>query len=467
MQNADFENGIGMTRARGEGSPRKRKDGRWEHAITIGKTARGNPKRVSFYGITRKEASQKATKALAEQQAGTFTASEPTTVADLLERWIDFRATNHRLKPTTKHSYAWIIKQYLVPQLGSIRVTSLTPLQVEQFQGRLARDGLSPRTIRYARSLLSSALKQAMRWGLIHRNVVDFVDAPRVGKPKRTVWQPNEARQFLETARPERLYALFHLALVTGLRRGELLGLRWRDLDLRVVCHHAGTISVNKSVVHGRDTNWQAAGILLPARIGIGSQIPEQIREWHTITKILDNGCLDLDAPSGRWRAGTPYVIEELRGSICIANTVSFIGAKPVQLPPKTDRSERQLDLDPLTAGVLLERRAAFDLERQAAGEAWRDFDLVFGSQWGTPTFESTLRRIKTRILTAAKVPHVSTHGIRYTYTSLAAFRELDIKLVSERLGHTTTRMTQDTYQQTYRQAHRRAALSSDELFGK
>jgi integrase len=263
-----FESEVPVTRGKGEGSPRRRKDGRWEHAITIGATKSGNPKRVSFYGATRKEASAKAMKALAERRTGTFTPSDPTTVADLFARWLEFRTTNRKLKQTTAHSYAWIARHYLLPRLGDMRVTALTPLHLERLQASLAREGLSPRTIRYARSLLSSALKQAMRWGLIHRNVVDFVETPRVTRPKRRVWQPEEAHRFFEAARNERLHALFHLALVTGLRRGELLGLRWQDLDLEVMYHTAGTVSANGRTVRGTDTRWQQAGILSPARLG-------------------------------------------------------------------------------------------------------------------------------------------------------------------------------------------------------
>ncbi len=175
---------------------------------------------------------------------------------------------------------------------------------------------------------------------------------------------------------------------------------------------------------------------------------------------------LELEEPLGKVPPGTPYVVEELRGAMRIENAVSFIGAMPLQHSPKTESSQRALDLDPLTVGLLLERRDAFDLERRAAGDAWQDFDLVFGSRFGTPTFESTLRRIKARLCTAAGVPCVSVHGIRYTYTSLAVLRGLDIKLVSERLGYTTTRMTQDTYQQTYKRAHRQATLSRQDLVG-
>jgi Type ISP C-terminal specificity domain/Phage integrase family len=116
---------------------------------------------------------------------------------------------------------------------------------------------------------------------------------------------------------------------------------------------------------------------------------------------------------------------------------------------------------------ALLERHEASDFERRAAGAKWQEYDLVFGSSVGTPVWESSLRRIKTRIATLANVPDLSVHAVRYTYTSLAVLRGLDIKVVSERLGHSTIRMTQDVYQQVYNQQRRGAALSSDQLLGK
>lgn len=456
-----------MTRGKGEGSPRKRKDGRWEFAITVGKTETGNPKRVSFYGKTRAEVTDKAAKSLADLRAGTFTANDPTTVAQLLERWLKLNTEGKRLKATTAHSYAWIVEKYIAANLGDRRVQKLTPYDVETFQAKLARNGLSPRTIRYARALLSSALKRAVRWGLVQRNVVDGTDAPRLDKPKRTVWTPAQLRAFLDAARTERLYTLFHLAVVTGLRRGELLGLRWQDLKLEIAHHTQGAVGVEGDRVSGEQTGWQAAGILLPARIGFGSNDPSEIIVWSAITGFLNNNDLIIDTSISGLPSGTPYVIEELRGTLRIENTVNFLGAKIVQQTPKTDESERFLDLDPLTVGLLFERQAAYDLERRAMGEDWQAHDLVFGSSRGTPMFESTLRRIKARLCKAAGVPQLTVHGFRYTYTSLAALRRLDIKVVSERLGHATTRMTTEVYQQTYREGHRAAALSADELIGK
>jgi integrase len=453
-----------MARGKGEGSPRKRKDGRWEWAITIGKTKSGNAKRISFYGETRTEVLQKAEDWKSKHRVGQTMLPNTVTVTELYTRWLEFRATNRKLKATTVRDYGYIFKQYIAPHVGAIRVAHLEPLHLEQMQTNLAKADIGPRTILHARGLLSSALKQAMRWGLVARNVAELVDAPRAAKVNRKTWTPEQARAFLDAARGERLYALFHLGLVTGMRRGELLGLRWQDLELSLEHQRTGTVGVNKRTVRGRGVQWNE--VLVGSRIGFGSQQPERINTWFEILEV-NKQTLTLDSSAGTHPTGTKYVIETHQGNLRVENTVAFIGATVVQQTPKTEASKRQINLDPFTVRALLERREASDFERRAAGAKWQEYDLVFGSSVGTPVWESSLRRVKTRIATLANVPDLSVHAVRYTYTSLAVLRGLDIKVVSERLGHSTTRMTQDVYQQVYNQQRRGAALSSDQLLGK
>ena len=453
-----------MTRGKGEGSPRKRKDGRWEWAITVGRTQGGNPKRISFYGDTRTEVLEKAEDWKGKHRAGWSIKPNTVTVTELYTRWLEFRTANRKLKATTVRDYQYMLKQYIAPHVGEVRVAQLEPLHIEQMQTNLARAGIGPRTILHARGLLASALKQALRWGLVARNVAELVDAPRTGKVKRRTWTPEQARAFLKAARGERLYALFHLGLVTGMRRGELLGLRWQDLEFGLEHHNTGSVQVSGRSVKGQGVKWQ--GVPLGARIGFGTRDAAQVQAWFEIIACEGN-TITLNTKSGPHPKGTRYVIEEHQASLRVENTVAFIGTAVVQQSPKTEASRRGMQLDPHTVRLLLERREAAHFERRAAGTKWQEHDLVFGSSVGTPVWESTLRRVKARIARLADVPDLSVHGVRYTYTSLAALRRLDIKVVSERLGHTTTRMTQDVYQQVYREQQRAAALSSAQLLGR
>jgi integrase len=173
-----------MARGKGEGSPRKRKDGRWEWAITIGKTKSGNAKRISFYGETRTEVLQKAEDWKSKHRVGQTMLPNTVTVTELYTRWLEFRATNRKLKATTVRDYGYIFKQYIAPHVGAIRVAHLEPLHLEQMQTNLAKADIGPRTILHARGLLSSALKQAMRWGLVARNVAELVTRTGTGLPR-------------------------------------------------------------------------------------------------------------------------------------------------------------------------------------------------------------------------------------------------------------------------------------------
>ena len=120
-------------------------------------------------------------------------------------------------------------ERYVIPKLGKVKLDKLTPLHLQRMVSELA-DEIGVPTANKARTLMFAALKQAVRWGLIHRNPCEAVAKLKETRHEMTLWTPAETVQFLEAARPHRLYAAFYLAVFAGLRRGELLGLRWKDL---------------------------------------------------------------------------------------------------------------------------------------------------------------------------------------------------------------------------------------------
>jgi integrase len=121
---------------------------------------------------------------------------------------------------------------HIVPALGHIKLKKLTPLHVQQFYGAKLESGLSKRTVEYIHTVLHAALKQAVRWELVPRNVTEAVDPPRPNNKERPTFTLEQARLLLEAARGDRFEALYVLAIHTGMRRGELLGLSWDDVDL-------------------------------------------------------------------------------------------------------------------------------------------------------------------------------------------------------------------------------------------
>jgi len=136
------------------------------------------------------------------------------------------------IRPSTFVSYEGIARRHLTPTLGR---TTLERLSIHDIAGLIAQkrsDGLSPRTVQYVLFVLRNALNKAVRWGAAVRNVASLVDAPRVAHRDVNVLSPEDALRFVTAAREDRLEALWVLAISTGLRRGELLGLTWNDIDL-------------------------------------------------------------------------------------------------------------------------------------------------------------------------------------------------------------------------------------------
>ncbi|MFD8723900.1 tyrosine-type recombinase/integrase [Streptomyces sp. NPDC059629] len=254
-------------RANGDGTVYQRKDRRWEAAGYV--LAPGNTrKRLRVYGSTRKEALAKLTEKIAASNRGLPVPSAQGSVAAYLTYWLDTVAV-HQLRENTHTRYTACVNRYLIPGLGKKKLTKLTAKDVRTWLNQLrttcqccvrgidtARDEprccavgqccrklLSPLTLTYIHSVLKSALEHAVREEEIPRNVARNV---RTGTPRPRRFEPltaDEARQLLTAAESHRLRALFELALHTGLRKGELLGLRWEDLDL-----DAGTAAIRRTL---------------------------------------------------------------------------------------------------------------------------------------------------------------------------------------------------------------------------
>ncbi|MDX3457246.1 site-specific integrase [Streptomyces sp. ME02-8801-2C] len=255
------------TRANGDGTVYQRKDSRWEAAGYV--LAPGNTRRrVRVYGTTRKEALAKLTEKIAASNRGLPAPSAQGSLAAYLTYWLENVAIHH-LRENTHTRYTAVTRLYLTPGLGKKKLTKLTAKDVRTWLNQLrttcqcctraldtARDQprccaagkccskrLSPLTLAYVHSVLKSALEHAVREEEIPRNVARNV---RTGTPRPRRFEPlttEEAREFLAAASGHRLQPLFELALHTGLRKGELLGMRWEDLDLA-----GGTASIRRTL---------------------------------------------------------------------------------------------------------------------------------------------------------------------------------------------------------------------------
>jgi integrase len=218
-------------RGQNEGSIYKRTDGRWAAAINLG-YAGGKLKRKTFYGKTRTEVQAKLTEALSDKQKGLPVVIERQTVGQFLERWLE-DCVKPSVRPNTYYSYEQHVRLYLKPELGQIQLSKLSPQHIQTLMNSQLKVGRSPRLVQYLRTVLRCALTQALKWNLVARNVATLVDSPRYKKTEVVPFTVEQVHTFLESIKGDRLEAVFRVALSLGLREGEILGLRWQDVDFQ------------------------------------------------------------------------------------------------------------------------------------------------------------------------------------------------------------------------------------------
>ena len=220
---------MSRKRGNGEGSISRRKGGGWMAQYTV-YTAEGR-KRRTLYGKTRAEVAAKLAKALSDREGGMVFDAGSLTLGDYLDRWGN-DSVKDSVKQRTFENYAYVVRLHLKPALGATKLKALTPADVQRLYRSKLDSGLSARTVQLIHTTLHKALGQAVRWTLVPRNVTDAVTAPRPAKKEIRPLNPEQAQALLDAAREDPLEALYVLSVNAGLRRGELLGLRWADVDL-------------------------------------------------------------------------------------------------------------------------------------------------------------------------------------------------------------------------------------------
>ncbi|MEU0838164.1 site-specific integrase [Streptomyces sp. NPDC005962] len=213
----------------GAGSIWQRKDGRFEARVYVPQPD-GTRKRKTVYGNTWDECDEKRQELVRRDRQGIPTPSRSSKLSEWLPYWLEEHIRPHR-KRTTYIKYEMHVRLYLVPQLGTRRLESLTTANVRRMLSAVTAKA-SAATAKEAHRVLRTALTAACREELISRNVAKLVPAPRVEPRELRPWTLDQAQTFLEAARSDPLYAAFVLAVALGLRRGEILGLHWRDVDL-------------------------------------------------------------------------------------------------------------------------------------------------------------------------------------------------------------------------------------------
>ena len=344
--------------------------------------APGAPRRQMFKsGFPTKAAARAALReALASTSADVTTHN--LTVREYLESWHEGK---RQLKPTTAVAYRSYLDHYLIPRLGHLRLLDLRAHHLDRLYNDIEVGvrgrRLSPSTVRRVHATLRSALNTAVKRRLIPYNPAQHVELPPERPVRARPWDVEQCQQFLRHARHDRLATLYHLILVTGMRRGEVIGLRWEDVDL-----------------------------------------------------------------SGEYLRVAQQIVE-LRGQLTTST-------------PKTRRGTRAVPLDPGTVAMLKDHRRAQDVERQLWGDAWQEHGLVFTREDGRPLRPEYVTRHFQQLAGEPGLPRIRLHDLRHTNASLALSAGVQMKVVSERLGHSTTTITADLYTHVIPSVGRSAAAA-------
>lgn len=237
-----------LKRGQNEGSIYQRQDGRWVGVLNLG-WENGRRKRKSFYGATAADVADQLLKARSDHSRGLPVALERQTLGQYLARWLE-ESAKVSTRPRTFDRYAQLIRLHIAPTIGPVRLEKVTPAHIQRLINEKLASGLSPKTVRHIRGVLATALGRAAKWGLVARNVAALTDAPKQVRAEMRAFSPDEAQRFIDAVKGERLEALYLLTLTLGLRRGEVLALKWDaiDFDSRTVHIRTSLQRVNGSL---------------------------------------------------------------------------------------------------------------------------------------------------------------------------------------------------------------------------
>lgn len=221
---------LGKRRSKGDGAVFRRSDGRWVGQVNLG-WRDGRRVRKTVQGATRKDVQDAVRALLRNVEDGIPPPTRSPRLNEFLKQWLV--SVKPALRPSTYVSYEGIVRLHIAPEIGHVHMDKLSVDQVAGLIARKVSDSrFSPRSTHYVLQVLRIALNKAVRWGVVPRNVATLVDAPRVAHQDVRVLSPEETKRLLEAARSDAMEGLVVLAVSTGLRLGEALGLQWPDIDL-------------------------------------------------------------------------------------------------------------------------------------------------------------------------------------------------------------------------------------------
>lgn len=221
-------------RGHNEGSIYQQANGKWRAQITL------DGKRLSYTAKTRKECLEWIQKTQTQIRKGLSYTSAQTTFGEFLEHWLLNKETH--LRTQTMEQYRRTAKNHILPTLAHVKFKDLTPSRIQRLYNTLLDDGVGPRTVQIVHAVIHGCLEQAFKISLVTFNPSSVVIVPKVEEKEMKVWNEAQVSQFLVTIKAQRNEHLYRLALATGMRQAELLGLMWDDIDW------SGMLSVRRQV---------------------------------------------------------------------------------------------------------------------------------------------------------------------------------------------------------------------------
>ena len=345
----------------------------WTYVVDVGPDGSGRRRQKSKGGFdTKKQAQAALNDAINRLHQGTYVEASTTTVEQFFRNtWLP--TVKGTIRPTTYSSYEMHVRCYLVPAFGSLHLQKLTPALINVFYGELRggwndRPVLSASTVRRIHATFHRALRDAVRWQVIPHNPAAAADPPRAARPEINVWTPDQLRVFLRVMTTHDDYILWLFYILTGVRRGEALALRWSDVDL-----NEATATIRRSLVP------------VDHRLVFGE--------------------------------------------------------------PKTERGRRRIGLDSHLVGALTAHRQVQSENHLRTRADDDNADLVFARLDGTPLRPEQVSRRFSKAVGTTGLPQIRLHDLRHLHATLALAAGVPARVVADRLGHSTTAVTTDTYQ--------------------
>jgi integrase len=365
-------------RANHEGSIYRRRSGLWCAQISL------NGHRLTKYGRTQQECRNWIKEQNAKIDMGMTYENTTVTLEEYLRVWLDGKDISRRSNTVTQ--YRIITEHHIIPNIGKNKLQEIRSIHLHQLYTELKEKGLGARTRQVVHAILHNAFKNAIREGILSRNPAEAVERPKVEQKEIHVLTEEQARQLLLTAAGDRNEALYYLALMTGMREGEILGLKWSDVDW-----NRGVINVQRQ-----------------------------------LQRVSHNG-------------------------------LNFV-------PLKTRSGKRQIKLGQGMLDRLSAHREKQNIERNAKGDRWHDYDLIFPSSLGTPLDCRRILRVFKDLLTKAGLPNIRFHDLRHTSLSLLMDLGISVTTIQQRADHSKASVTTDIYGHSMARSQDLAAMQIEEL---